>query len=105
MAQSGETVQEAPLVEETAFQRDMLVIIAGNPGGNGLSVKEALDEVYSEEIHHGRLYPNLDTLVDRGLVSKGKKDDRTNTYSLTDRGRRELEAHFKWAKGIIGFDQ
>jgi DNA-binding PadR family transcriptional regulator len=43
-------------------------------------------------IHHGRLYPNLDTLVDKGLVEKGQKDRRTNVYSITNRVQRELDA-------------
>ncbi|EMA56618.1 transcriptional regulator PadR family protein [Halococcus thailandensis JCM 13552] len=35
---------------------------------NGLELKDELEEYYEKEIHHGRLYPNLDTLVDKGLV-------------------------------------
>jgi DNA-binding PadR family transcriptional regulator len=42
------------------------------------------------------LYPNLDALVDKGLVEKGKFDRRTNYYAETQRGHRELEARRNW---------
>lgn len=54
----------------TAFQRDLLVAITGLEKPHGLAIKEALEEYYNKEVHHGRLYPNLDTLVDEGLVKK-----------------------------------
>lgn len=80
----------------TGFQRDLLFVIAGFEGPHGLAVKDELEEYYDEEVRHGRLYPNLDTLVDLGLVEKGRKDKRTNEYRLTDRGRRELDARMRW---------
>ena len=80
----------------TAFQRDALYVIAGLDDPHGLAIKDELEEYYDKEIHHGRLYPNLDTLVDKGLVKKGKHDNRTNSYSLTQRGRREIDARREW---------
>ena len=80
----------------TGFQRDVLYVIAGLDEPHGLAVKEELEEYYEKEIHHGRLYPNLDTLVEKGLVEKDKKDRRTNAYTLTRRGRREIEARRTW---------
>ncbi|MFC7045410.1 PadR family transcriptional regulator [Halobacteriaceae archaeon GCM10025711] len=80
----------------TAFQRDLLYVIAGLDRPHGLAVKQELEEYYESEIHHGRLYPNLDSLVDKGLVEKGKADRRTNYYVLTDRGNRELDARREW---------
>lgn len=76
----------------TAFQRDLLYGIAGLETPHGLAIRDELTEYYNTEIHHGRLYPNLDTLVDTGLIEKGEEDGRTNWYSLTERGRRELKA-------------
>jgi DNA-binding PadR family transcriptional regulator len=76
----------------TGFQRDLLYAIAGQKEPHGLVIKEELEDDYEKEIHHGRLYPNLDTLVDKGLVEKGEMDRRTNFYSLRRRGRREIEA-------------
>jgi PadR family transcriptional regulator PadR len=80
----------------TGFQRDVLYVLAGSDNPHGLAIKAELEEYYGTEIHHGRLYPNLDTLVEKGLVEKGELDKRTNEYSLTDRGRREISARREW---------
>jgi len=80
----------------TGFQRDLLYVIAGLDEPHGLAIKEELEIYYEKEIHHGRLYPNLDTLVDKELVSKGQLDRRTNFYNLTGRGEREIEARSEW---------
>lgn len=80
----------------TAFQRDCLYVIAGLESPKGLAIKNELDGYYSSVVNHGRLYPNLDALVEKGLVEKGSKDDRTNEYRLTERGRREIEARREW---------
>ena len=80
----------------TGFQRDLLYVIAGLEDPHGLALKDDLEDYYNKKIHHGRLYPNLDTLVDKGLIEKGQQDRRTNVYTLTDRGRRELEARRDW---------
>ena len=80
----------------TGFQRDLLYVIAGLEDPHGLAVKDELEDYYEKEIHHGRLYPNLDTLVDKGLVEKGTLDRRTNMYSVTRRGQREITARTEW---------
>ena len=80
----------------TAFQRDVLYSIAGLDAPKGLKIKEELGEYYDEEVYHGRLYSNLDTLVDKGLVEKGSQDNRTNSYTLTARAVHEIEARRKW---------
>jgi PadR family transcriptional regulator PadR len=80
----------------TGFQRDLLVVIAGLDDPHGLAIKDEIGEYYENEINHGRLYPNLDTLAEKGLVEKGQKDRRTNVYHLTQRGRRELDARREW---------
>jgi DNA-binding PadR family transcriptional regulator len=80
----------------TGFQRDLLYVVAGQNEPHGLAIKDQLDDYYEKEIHHGRLYPNLDTLVDKGLLEKGEQDQRTNYYTVTTRGQRELEARHEW---------
>lgn len=80
----------------TAFQRDCLYAIGGMDEPKGLAVKAELDEYYSTDINHGRLYPNLDALAEKGLIEKGRIDDRTNSYSLTKRAERELVARREW---------
>lgn len=80
----------------TGFQRDLLYVIAGLDEPHGLAIKEELERYYESEVNHGRLYPNLDTVVEKGLVEKGELDRRTNVYTLTRRGRRELDARKEW---------
>lgn len=80
----------------TGFQRDLLVVTAGLDKPHGLAIRDVIEEYYDKEVPHGRLYSNLDTLVSKGLVEKGQLDLRTNQYTLTDRGKRELKARREW---------
>lgn len=91
----------------TAFQRDVLYVIASlkdDEYPHGLSIKNELEQHYSGEINHGRLYPNLDQLVEMGLVEKGTLDKRTNSYALTQRARREIEARREWENQYLGIE-
>ncbi len=85
----------------TKFQRDLLYVINGLEEPHGLAIKEELEDYYETEIHHGRLYPNLDTLVDKGLVEKGVIDRRTNKYTITRRGKREITARRDWENQYV----
>ena len=85
----------------TGFQRDLLVVAAGLDEPNGLDIKDDLEDNYTGTINHGRLYPNLDSLVEKGLLEKAKADERTNRYLLTDRGRRELQSRRDWEDGYV----
>lgn len=80
----------------TGFQRDLLYVVAGLDDPHGLAIKEELEDYYETEIHHGRLYPNLDTLVEEDLVTKGQQDRRTNFYSVTDEGLEVVEKRREW---------
>ncbi len=80
----------------TGFQRDILYVTAGLDEPHGLAIKEELENYYEKEIQHGRLYPNLDTLVNKGLIKKGEIDKRTNSYTVTQRGRREIDSRTDW---------
>ena len=85
----------------TGFQRDLLYVIAGLDNPHGLAVRDELEDYYEAEIQHGRLYPNLDTLANKGLVEKRQKDSQSNEYSLTSRGTREIEARTGWENQYI----
>lgn len=89
------------MFDMTGFQRDLLFVVAGLEEPHGLAIKEELEEYYESEIHHGRLYPNLDTLVDKGLIEKGSLDRRTNVYTVTRRGQREIESRFEWERKYV----
>ena len=79
----------------TAFQRDILAILADHPD-YGMGVKRSIESYYGEEVNHGRLYPNLDDLVELGLVEKSELDKRTNQYEITEQGRKLLRSHALW---------
>jgi len=79
----------------TAFQTNILVILADG-SDYGLGIKRALEEYYGEDVNHGRLYPNLDRLVEDGLVAKSARDKRTNEYELTDAGRDAVASIALW---------
>jgi DNA-binding PadR family transcriptional regulator len=82
----------------TAFQRDILWILKHRGASKGLSLLEALTHYYGEGVNHGRLYPNLDTLVEEGLVAKRQRDKRTNEYDLTRSGEHALEVRLQWER-------
>lgn len=80
----------------TAFQQTILVVLAETPR-YGLAIKRELESYYDEEVNHGRLYPNLDDLVNDGLIEKSERDKRTNEYALTDEGLAAVEDLLGWA--------
>jgi len=85
----------------TGFQRDSLYVIAGLDAPHGLGVRDELEAYYEKEIQPGRLYPNLDTLVEKGLVEKSQLDGRTNYYTVTRRGSREIDARSEWEEQYL----
>ena len=95
---------DAPLHDLTGFQRDLMTTISRFGDPHGLAIKHDLEEYYEGDVHHGRLYPNLDTLVEKGLVDKSERDARTNAYTLTRRGRRELRSHVNWQTSCLEGD-
>ncbi|ELZ58769.1 helix-turn-helix transcriptional regulator [Halorubrum distributum] len=84
------------LADLTAFQRDLLWALSHENARKGTALKTDLADYYSDEINHSRLYQNLDTLVECGLVAKRARNRRTNEYSLTEAARRALEARRAW---------
>ncbi len=85
----------------TGFQRDLLYVIAGADRPSGQTVKEEVEQYYSSEINHGRLYPNLDTLVNKELVEKGQLDRRTNYYAITEDGLRRIDERRDWEQQYV----
>ena len=84
------------LHELTGFQRDLLYVIAGFDAPSGQIISDELERSTGREITHGRLYPNLDTLVDAGLVEKGSLNRRSNSYTLTNDGAAALRRRRRW---------
>jgi len=91
-AQSAAVVEARDL---TAFQKNILVVLSQEPM-YGLAIKRELEEYYDDEVNHGRLYPNLDDLVNKGFVEKSELDKRTNQYALTDAGFDAVVDNLAW---------
>lgn len=94
----------------SAFKRDAIVAVfrrGGVPGADpddrpyGLAIKRELEVMRDEEVNHGRLYPNLDDLVDAGLLRKGERDKRTNTYHATGDA---VDAIGEYLSAYVGVD-
>lgn len=91
------TTAEVTYANLSAFQRDVLMVLrrleSSDEDSYGLAIKRRLEERYGDDVNHGRLYPNLDELVEFGLVERGEVDKRTNRYTLTTGGLALLRAH------------
>lgn len=90
------------------FARDVLVAAAevGDTAETpyGLAIKRNLESKYGHEINHGRLYPNLNDLVEAGFVEKSKVDDRTNAYAVTGEGHVLLQAGYDELSAVVMAD-
>lgn len=98
----GQTMN-VPLFELTSFQRDILYVASGKDEPSGQEIKDEL-EGELEEITHGRLYPNLDTLVEQEYLDKGMIDRRSNYYAVTEKGKTELERRRAWENEYVNFE-
>lgn len=91
------------MFELTAFQRDLLYVAAGLDRPSGQDIKaELLTSL--EEITHGRLYPNLDALVEADYLAQGDIDRRTNYYEVTDRGWEAMVERRRWENSHVDVD-
>lgn len=88
----------------TAFQQNILVILGKEPM-YGLAIKRELEAYYGAEVNHGRLYPNLDELVERGFIEKSELDKRTNQYALTDDGYGVIIGQLNWELSNLVTDE
>ena len=89
------------MFELTGFQRDLLYVIASLDGAHGLGIKNEIETVYEIDVNPSRLYPNLDTLVTKGLVEKGTIDNRTNSYDITEQGLQLIATRREWEDELL----
>lgn len=94
--QTIERPRRTVAAELSKFQEVTLLILS-EEARYGLAIKRELETYYDDDVNHGRLYPNLDALVELGLVEKSELDRRTNEYAITDTGRDVLLAQIEWA--------
>ena len=96
--------KQATMEDLSGFQRDLLYVNESIGKSSGLEIKSVLDSHYDEEIDTSRLYPNLNELVERGLIDKGTIDGRTNSYTLSEEGRQTLAAQREWEESLEADD-
>ena len=105
MSEAQTAAPEPSIARElTAFQQNILTILAED-ARYGLAIKRELESYYDGEVNHGRLYPNLDDLVEMGLVEKSELDKRTNEYTLTDEGLGAVLDQLEWTFSRIATDE
>lgn len=77
----------------TRFQIDLLLAAAGVGPCKGLALKTELEDYYGTGVNHGRVYPNLNDLDERGLLEKQVREpnERSNQYRITQAGRDALQ--------------
>lgn len=97
----NDDIESAEFADLTAFERDILIVTSGLDDPKGLDIRRELNEYYDEEVHHGRLYPNLDDLNESGLLAKFEINQRSNGYRLTDRGMAHIRTRQKWERPAI----
>lgn len=84
--------------ELTGFQRDLLFVLSGIGTSNGQQLKRELQRTLDQSVLSGRIYSNLETLVEGGYVLKSERDGRTNEYRLSSRGKEVIRGRFEWQR-------
>ena len=87
----------------TAFQLNTLYVVQRLTPTEGVAIQDALEQLYSEPINHGRLYPGLDRLAEKGLITKQTKesDNRRNEYAITGRGKWAAEEYSQFVQDML----
>ena len=96
MSTTESTTAQNPITDlNTGFLRDLLVVIDSfDERPSGQMVLSRMEEIAGyNDLNHGRLYPNLDKLVEAGYVNRGKIDRRTNWYVISEEGEQALEQY------------
>jgi DNA-binding PadR family transcriptional regulator len=87
--------------ELTGFQRDVLFVLNGLGASHGARLKRELERARYESVLPGRLYHNLDVLVEQSFVEKREGSGRENEYQLTQEGRASIREHNEWQQRYV----
>lgn len=71
-------------------------MVAKSENTHGLALKREPNYYDESEFHHVRQNPNLDALVDEGLVGKVMKHRRTSDYRIINRDIPKIGAWRAW---------
>jgi len=96
----GGSKREMPLA---GFRRDILIVLANTGATHGRAIADDLESFRSEKVNDGRFYPNLNALVDAGLVEKreNEHDKRSHEYALSERGQETIREHAQRIAGAL----
>lgn len=91
------------LIDLPDYRRDILLALAHSGPTNGHRIMDVLSALRGEKTNDGRFYPNLNALVDYGLVEKreNEHDKRSHEYALSKRGRETIREHAQRIAGAI----
>jgi len=92
----------------TGFRRDLLkamLALDDQPQITGQDIKVWLQSDGYDDLNHGRLYPNLNVLVETGLVEKGRVDKRSKDYRATKAARELVRREMQSWMGVIETEQ
>ncbi|MFB6101959.1 MAG: PadR family transcriptional regulator [Haloplanus sp.] len=84
----------------SGLRRDICVVVASEGAPTAQECKAALESQYGDRIEPSTFYGALDTLVDRGHLTK-TADGIHDRYELTDAGERGLRAHYAWVRAAL----
>lgn len=87
--------------ELRGIQRDLLFVISGLAEPNGQEIRAEMERSLNADVQQGRIYSNLDDLVENGFVEKGSQNGRTNRYTLTGRGLAVIESRHEWERRYL----
>ncbi|MDG5778570.1 PadR family transcriptional regulator [Haloarculaceae archaeon H-GB2-1] len=90
----------------TGLQRDLLFAVAGQDDPHYLAIKQDLQAYYEKAIYNGhdrefrtrRLFPNLDTLIEKELVERERRGQDMDRYHVTDEGYRVIDERHAWER-------
>lgn len=89
-----------PPAHLSALQWDVLWTLSKRGALSGIGIREELVDYYGEDVSYGEVYPNLDALVDFGLVTRREGDHHTSEFKLTEEGRHTLARRQVWQEGL-----
>lgn len=85
----------------TALQRDMMFAITSLDSPNGREIQEELEETQDRSFVSGHIYTVFEELESAGLLTKSRRNGRSNEYVLTEQGRSWLEHRYRWEQSYV----
>jgi DNA-binding PadR family transcriptional regulator len=86
---------------QSGRRRDICIILAGEDGLNGQTLKTRLERHYDERIDPQSFYGALSAMVDTGFLEK-ETAGIADEYSLTEAGETRLRDQYEWMHEHLG---